>query len=361
MKRIFTLIIVALAMATGAYAYDLSWEFSSLADQTISETTNYNGLTIYATSSKTVTIDSSSKTFDGTSYTYRLKLGGAGSISSEYRVLAFDVDGNCDITVHCLSSSSSADRTLTVVYGDNSTALTSIPAYGSIDSFLSTEATISYSGDATTIYMYSGESGINIYGIYVEYTGYTKSIPSYGYASFSADTDVDVPEGVTVYIATEVGDEEVYLTSEDTDVIPANTGVILAGNEGSYILTISSSANTADFSENILIASSESPTVGEEDDGYTYYGLNAAAEDEAEFAVITNGTKLSGNKAYLKVKGDSSEAKSLKISLSNATGISKAATESATSDGAVYSLQGIKVSSPSKGVYIQDGKKVLIK
>lgn len=187
------------------------------------------------------------------------------------------------------------------------------------------------------------------------------TILSYGYASFSSEYNMTVPDDVTVYMATECDDDYVILTEVETDIIPADEGVIIAGEAGSCTFTYTDSESDADFDGNMLVASSETPTVGEDGDGYTYYGLNANATD-AEFAVIATGTELSGNKAYLKVEGESSsEAKTLKISFGNTTGISKAATESATSDGAVYSLQGIKVSSPSKGVYIQDGKKVIIK
>ena len=187
-----------------------------------------------------------------------------------------------------------------------------------------------------------------------------KSIPATGYASFSSEYNVTVPEDVTVYIATACDDKYVTLSAVDVDIIPANTGVILEGSEGDYVLTPTTDDADEISDENLLIASSEYPTVGEEGDGYTYYGLNATNTTTAEFAVITTGTELSGNKAYLGVSSESS-AKTLKITFGSTTGISEAAVESASSDGAIYSLQGIKVSSPSKGLYIQDGKKVIIK
>lgn len=190
MKKIFTLIATAL-VATGVYA-DESWEFSSLLDQSsITETTELDGLTIYATSDKSVTIDENSKTFDETSYTVRLKLGGTGGFSDGEpvsRILAFDVTGDCDITVHCLSASGSSERELYVDAGEKDNQIGDIPAHGAISDYTSSEATISYSGDATTIYMYSASSGINIYGIYVTYAS---SGESDGIATIAASADGD--------------------------------------------------------------------------------------------------------------------------------------------------------------------------
>ena len=224
-----------------------------------------------------------------------------------------------------------------------------------------TSFSVEVSIEETTAITFNSSSNMAIDFVYVVAESYAKTIPSYGYVSFSAPLAVEVPADVTVYKATNVGDDAVTLEEVSTGVIPANEGVILGGEAADYTLAVISEDSDGDFSDNILIASSVYPTVGSDEEGYTtYYGLNAGAESDAEFAQIEDGIILSTNKAYLGVSSESS-AKTLKITFGSTTGISEAAVESASSDGAIYSLQGIKVSSPSKGLYIQDGKKVIIK
>ena len=136
-------------------------DFKSLGTLTSDKTVN--GLTIYATSSKNVVIDESSQKIDGLSFTHRLKLNGTGASNS--RLLSFKVDGDCDIDVYLISASSSADRTLNVDKGGFGQSLTNIPAHGASIS----KETVHYTGSTTTIYMYSPNSGVNIYAIRVSY------------------------------------------------------------------------------------------------------------------------------------------------------------------------------------------------
>ena len=222
--------------------------------------------------------------------------------------------------------------------------------------------------DESVLYMSSSAASTGIDFILIaKINDYTKTIPSYLLASFSAAYSVSVPDGVYVYAATEVTSESVTLTLVDNlDVIPSNTGVILySETEGDITLPITTSSGSVSISENYLVASSETPTAGSDDDGYTYYGLYVSDSSEAQFAQIKAGTVLSGNKAYLKVaESDSSSAKTLSILMSgkdSSTGISSISTETGTESGAYYNLQGIKVANPSKGLYIKDGKKIIIR
>lgn len=129
----------------------------------ISETT-IRGLHIVATSDKAVTIDADAKTVDDINFTHRLKFGGSGN--ANYRHLWFDVTGNCSITVYLTSSSGTGDaRTLNIASGSFSNVISSMSApAGSVNT-----GTYSYTGPATRIYLYSANSGINIYGIKLAY------------------------------------------------------------------------------------------------------------------------------------------------------------------------------------------------
>lgn len=132
----------------------------------ISSNTIVRNLLIAAKTDTAVTIDGSSKSVDGYNFTHRLKFGGAGS--ANYRHLRFKVTGDCSLTVYLTSSSGSGDpRTLKISSGSFSNVISTMSApVGSV-----AKATYSYTGSATTIYLYSAASGINIYGIKVDYSG----------------------------------------------------------------------------------------------------------------------------------------------------------------------------------------------
>ena len=129
---------------------------------TITAETVVRDLHIVATSDKTVIIDEAAASVDGQTFTHRLKLGGTGN--ANYRHLRFDVTGACSITVYLTSSANSGDaRTLNIASGSFGNIISSMPApAGSV-----TKQTYAYTGDATQLYLYSANSGINIYGIQV--------------------------------------------------------------------------------------------------------------------------------------------------------------------------------------------------
>ncbi|MBQ3673655.1 MAG: InlB B-repeat-containing protein [Paludibacteraceae bacterium] len=145
---------------------DVTWNFSR--DEfnglgTITATTTIQGLTMVATSSATMTVDANNKTIGDITFTHRLKTGGTGK--AESRNLNFAVTGPCTIEVY-LVSGGSADRTVNVYSGSyGGTLLTTLAAPQTTP----TKQTYEYTGNATTIYMGSANSGINFYGINLIY------------------------------------------------------------------------------------------------------------------------------------------------------------------------------------------------
>lgn len=183
------------------------------------------------------------------------------------------------------------------------------------------------------------------------FIGAEKSIPESGYASFSARCAVEIPQGVKAYKA-KIKGEKVVLT-EIGGVIPANTGVILY-SETIGVKTLNATDATATVTDNDLLATSVAGNETIPADGH-YYALKA---DKAEFAIVDNETQLSGDKAYLKAPS-SLAAKTLAIDF-DATGIGSIVTENGN-DGIYYTLQGVKTTHPGKGVYINKGRKVILK
>lgn len=147
----------------------LTWNFSTSAFTAltgdIATETTVNGLTIAASGDKKVTIAESAKTIDTLKFTHVLKFNGSGNAA--YRNLSFAVTGACTIDVYLISAKSSENRTLNIYSGSyGGTLLTTMHA----DSTVAAKRTYDYTGDATTIYMGSANSGINIYAINVNYS-----------------------------------------------------------------------------------------------------------------------------------------------------------------------------------------------
>ena len=149
------------------------WNISDAAFNSlgaITSQTTINGLTIHATANKPIVVDADAREINGYSFTHRLKFGGTGV--NDARMLSFRVDGDCDIDIYLMSASGSADRTLNVDKGSFGNTIQQIPAYGSTIS----EGNVHYAGSATTIYLYSPSSGVNIYAIRVTYGGKEEGI-----------------------------------------------------------------------------------------------------------------------------------------------------------------------------------------
>jgi len=211
-----------------------SWNFknSSFKDLgTISSTITVDGLTLIATSEKTMSVKADSQTVNGTEYTYCLALGGSGSTS--YRAVKVPVSGTDTIKVTLMSSGSSS-RSLVIADGSGN-QLTTLTAGTSA----STES-YSYSGSSGYVYLYSSNSGINIYKIQVDSNGsssstsssnliadgwyYIKNINSQMYLDVASDNDSDF---ANVDQETGLGDssQKWYVTNLGNNVITLTNGM----------------------------------------------------------------------------------------------------------------------------------------
>ncbi len=302
-----------------------------------------------------------------------------------------------------------------------------------------------------------------------------------GFATFSADREVTVPAGATAYKAT-VNGSSVRLTPFTDNVIPANTGAIIAGDKGNVLEFTASSESTSETSDLLAVTSATVVSalaesgydlyvlynnstknslalgLGDSDlnskwgDGTTYSskvitfteawkgcgwwfsndGVDYSAYDRvevsftseqsgrlvvdyadgtqsstdyaanstsvtvtldknkknivkqiffcsgeapcqitlssaklygtvAEFRKTTSGT-LAANKAYLKIaSGSPAPTLGIVFNDSETTGINDMKRETINNNGEYYDLQGRRVAQPTKGLYIVNGKKVVVK
>ena len=147
---------------------DITWNFSDTQFAnlgTISSTQTVDGLTIVATSDKTITIDASNKTYgENLQFTSRLKFG--GTMGETYRHLRFAVKGSCTIEVYGMSGSNKEARPIVLAKGqwDNT-----IHTWANVSGSELNRLTYQYVGGSTTLYIGSGKSGVNLYGINLIY------------------------------------------------------------------------------------------------------------------------------------------------------------------------------------------------
>lgn len=182
-----------------------------------------------------------------------------------------------------------------------------------------------------------------------EVTSLPVAISSAGYATLYAPVALEIPEGVTAYIATIEGEDYLHLEEVEGGIIPANTGVILAGAANTYDFDITTGGNV---DSNVLTGTAvaiarptDSYILSNGGSGVGFYG------DGAE--------TIPGFKAYLPASAVSNARGFLGFNFGEATAIE--AIEAALNSGkAVYDLNGRRVENPSNGVYIVNGKKVII-
>ena len=181
------------------------------------------------------------------------------------------------------------------------------------------------------------------------------SITSAGYATFSPASNVTIPSDVTAYTV-KVNDDNSTITLNEISsdaVIPAGTGVLVAGAEGEYTFA-GTTADATELTNNDLKVAGESTVA----DG-KQYGL-AQVDGKVGFFKIKSGDTLTAGKAYLEVSEESAAKMSFFALDGETTGINAVET-SKTADNAFYTLQGVRVAKPSKGLYIMGGKKVIVK
>ena len=187
------------------------------------------------------------------------------------------------------------------------------------------------------------------------------------YATFSKDCAIVVPNGMT---ASEVGidaDNKLVVTDYlPGAIIPANTGVLLKADQAEkYQVILATGGKSVMGTNNRLRPGGvTAEQMNKFDANCLFYRLTMHNGTQLGFWWgAANGDAFDSgvNKAYLAIpKASAANLRGFSFD-EDATGIESAELSVKSEEGAIYDLQGRKVTNATRGLYIVNGKKVFIK
>ena len=182
------------------------------------------------------------------------------------------------------------------------------------------------------------------------------AVSSVKFATYVPVINVVAPAGVKVYTAKVNEDKSAVVLTEVPagSVIAKGTPVLVGAEAGSYNFAASADEATTVADNDLKAAAAD--TKG---DGATIYAL-VEQDGKAVFAPLKEGVAVSLGHAYLKLPA-ASATRFYSIQFGGETTGINEVNAAAKADGAYYTLQGVKTSKAAKGIYIHNGKKVVIK
>lgn len=180
-------------------------------------------------------------------------------------------------------------------------------------------------------------------------------------ATYSSPFPVVLPKEVDAYIAVSTG--ETIVLKKITGALPKNTGVILSAEEATkeYIPTACTTEEVASIDANNKLVASTGTAIDASTQAYVL-AKNTDTDNKAVFKILSSNTDdraLAQYKAYLNLTGI--QAAKLSISFNdNVTAISNA-TLAQEKTSSIYDLSGRKSNKLQKGIYIVNGKKIIVK
>ena len=178
---------------------------------------------------------------------------------------------------------------------------------------------------------------------------------SAGYLTWvaTADIDFEATADVTAYQITEATPQGI--TAEEVKKAPKGAALLL---NGTGTVELKRTSGVSPLTNNKMLACTDASVTG----------ITGSATS-TDIYVLGNGSKglgfymlkntLQAGKGYLSISGGAS-AKATFIGFEETTGICNVS-ETSEEEGVCYNLQGVRVMNPQKGIYIKNGKKIVVK
>jgi len=178
-----------------------------------------------------------------------------------------------------------------------------------------------------------------------------------GWRSFyDATQDYEVDENTKIYVAAVSAKAgTVELTQKNATKIPHGEAVILKTTAGDHKMVLTKTTGAATLDPNVLAYATSGTIDGyrlgyKDDPGVAFYKYNAAAPASGVVYI---------DKSNVNIGAGAHEF--LAMSFGDVTGIeSLTIMPSRKGEGMVYDLQGRRVAQPAKGLYIVNGRKVIV-
>lgn len=180
------------------------------------------------------------------------------------------------------------------------------------------------------------------------------TITEAGKATFCTDVSLDFTNSeVSAYIATQATTSEIRLSK--VELLPAHTGMYLKAEPGTYSVSVAAEAEepAINYLKGVTVATVVTQTEG--DNTNFFLGTDG-------FVKAMESSTLAAGKAYLSIPSSifTGEVNQLSIVFDDVTGIEEVVTSTNNAD-VVYDLTGRRVERPTRGIYVQNGKKVIFK
>ena len=179
-----------------------------------------------------------------------------------------------------------------------------------------------------------------------------------GLASYTTTDALDfTTSNAEAFIVTSTGSSTASLTK--VTKVPAGKGIIVKGTKGQTVNVLTTEAATDDVSENLLEPVTAAKTVAA---GEAY----ALSKTDGKFHPVSAGVTIPAGKAYLPASLFATGARDITLVFEDeeggvTTSITGIEAKAFMESNKFYNLNGQRVENPTKGLYIVNGRKVVIK
>ena len=188
-------------------------------------------------------------------------------------------------------------------------------------------------------------------------TSYTLTIGECGLSTLYLAHNAIVPDDVTAYVCTEAAGNSLRAIALDSDVLKANVGYVIVGDEGDHVFSYTNEAYAGALADALLTlqgVTEDTSVATAVKAGFTPYVLSVVDDKKGFFRF--EGATLEANRAFYQ-KETSANIQGFILDFWDADGISTMKTDA--NHNAAYDLQGRRVDETYRGITIQNGQKIV--
>lgn len=180
------------------------------------------------------------------------------------------------------------------------------------------------------------------------------TVTDIGLATFASDKALDFTnvDNLEAYIAKEEGDK---ITLKQVNIVPENTGVLLRAKDNATDFVVPYATATPDDVTNNIFHRGTGAAV---ETGSGPYNWILSTKGGVAGFYHANGNTVATNHAYLQTSTANAR---IDLTFGEETAISNVKSQTPEEDGEVYDLQGRRVVHPTRGLYLVNGEKAIIK